>query len=194
VPSWNCKPPALFEGAGRPTGLIFQTVPLPLKYAEMPTEYDHDSSYLHWTLDPKLTPRLRRGPRPICTCDLPGCLYCRRKAAQRRWYLRNRLEILAHAAKRVERESRYLDTGSLPPQGGLTDLRFGFEVFRNVETGGLQVNQKLRERKRMIKMDTIAPKPDGNRSPCCGAPVTLIFVGKDATKYRCNQCGQVSKG
>ena len=54
---------------------------------------------------------------------------------------------------------------------------------------GGQMNQKIRERKRQIKLERIAPKPDGNRSSCCGAPISLVFVGKDLTKYRCKQCG-----
>jgi hypothetical protein len=135
----DCKPPTLLRGAGRPTARYTATRRFrsPPQNAEMPTEYDHDSSYLHSGLDPKLTPRLRRGPRPICTCDLPGCLYCRRKAAQRRWYLRNRLEILAHAAGRVERESRrVLGTGSLPPQGGLTDSDLDLKCLQLLKQEG----------------------------------------------------------
>lgn len=40
-------------------------------------------------LDPKRTPRLRRGPRPACACDLPSCRACRIAATRRRWYKRN---------------------------------------------------------------------------------------------------------
>lgn len=48
--------------------------------------------------DPGKTPRLRRGPRPQCACDLPTCMYCRRKAAQRRYYQNNREAVKQRTA------------------------------------------------------------------------------------------------
>jgi len=45
-------------------------------------------------LSPSKTPRKRRGPKAQCYCDLPGCTYCRLKAAGRRWYARNRARVL----------------------------------------------------------------------------------------------------
>jgi hypothetical protein len=41
-------------------------------------------------LNPVKGQRKRRGPTPKCLCDLPACVYCRKRAAALRYYLRNR--------------------------------------------------------------------------------------------------------
>ena len=64
-----------------------------------------------WECDPKLnpskTPRKRRGPEAACYCNLADCMYCRRKAANRRWYTRNRAHMLEQH-KQYMREVRAL--------------------------------------------------------------------------------------
>ena len=65
---------------------------------------------LAWTcnpeLDPVKTPRLRRGPPPLCDCDLPACMYCRAKARQRRWYHRNRQAVIEKYRAKRELKAR----------------------------------------------------------------------------------------
>jgi hypothetical protein len=53
--------------------------------------------------DPKKTPRLRRGPRASCECDLPTCCQCRALAAKRRWYGRNRRSTIERTKANMKR-------------------------------------------------------------------------------------------
>ena len=63
--------------------------------------YDHDGTHLHSDCDPETMPRkTTRGRKAACTCCKPECRYCRRKAAQRRWYAEN-------VAAELEAKARY---------------------------------------------------------------------------------------
>jgi hypothetical protein len=77
-------------------------------------------------LDPALTPRSRKGPKPKCTCDKHKCKVCRRAASKRRWYQRNRED-----RQKVSRDrARAMRVNSVD-NGAWDDLdRKAFEMLR----------------------------------------------------------------
>ena len=93
----------------------------PSQSAEMPTDYDHDSSRLRSELDPANTPRMRRGPRPGCSCDLPTCLRCRIAAKGRRWYQRNKAAIIERHRENGAAKRRAMGLG--PYDAGAMDRK-----------------------------------------------------------------------